>query len=124
MFVSGSSAPPCQFGPPVFDGSISVASGPSTLLNDGGVNSGPILYFDTSLSASSCSSGVKSIRSSGDTPWRSNAGGLVTNGCVGEYHSPGTSPFGTGRSSIGHTGLRSEEDTSELQSNSFISYAL
>ena len=28
-----------------------------------------------------------------DTPCRSNAGGLVGNGCVGEYHSPGTSPF-------------------------------
>ena len=38
-------------------------------------------------------------------PWRSYAGGLVTNGCVGEYHSPGTSPFSTGRSSIGHNGL-------------------
>ena len=54
--------------------------------------------------ASARSSGVKSIRSSIDTPWRSNGGGLVTNGCVGEYHSPGTSPFSTGRSSIGQTG--------------------
>ena len=44
------------------------------------------------------------MRSSIDTPWRSNAGGLVTKGCVGAYHSPGTSPFSTGRSSIGHTG--------------------
>ena len=54
--------------------------------------------------ASARSSGVKSIRSSIDTPWRSYAGGLVGNGCVGEYHSPGTSPFATGRSSIGQTG--------------------
>jgi release factor glutamine methyltransferase len=30
---------------------------------------------------------------------------LLTNGCVGEYHSPGTVPFSTGRFSIGHTGL-------------------
>ena len=37
-------------------------------------------------------------------PCRSNAGGRVGNGCVGEYHSPGTSPCGTGRSSIGQTG--------------------
>ena len=44
------------------------------------------------------------MRSSTDTPWRSNGGGLVTNGCVGAYHSPGTSPFSTGRSTIGHTG--------------------
>ena len=54
--------------------------------------------------ASAWSSGVKSIRSSSETPWRSNAGGLVGNGCVGAYHSPGTSPFSTGRSSIGQIG--------------------
>ena len=34
------------------------------------------------------------MRSSSETPWRSKAGGLVGNGCVGAYHSPGTSPFG------------------------------
>ena len=39
------------------------------------------------------------------TPWRSNAGGLVGNGCVGDVFSPGTVDCGTGRSSIGHTGL-------------------
>src|SRR5215471_1985094 len=82
----------------------SVPSGPSTLLTTGGVKIGPILYRDSSFNPSACSSGVKSITSSGDTPWRSNGGGLVTNGCVGEYHSPGTVPFSTGRSSIGHTG--------------------
>jgi len=32
-------------------------------------------------------------------------GRLARNGWVGEYHSPGTSPFATGRSSIGHTGV-------------------
>ena len=30
--------------------------------------------------------------------------GLVGNGCVGEYHSPGALPVGTGFSSIGNTG--------------------
>ena len=34
-------------------------------------------------------------------PYISAAGGC---GCVGEYHSPGTSPFGTGFSSIGQIG--------------------
>ena len=33
------------------------------------------------------------------------APGLTGNGCVGEYHSVGTSPFGTGRSSTGISGL-------------------
>ena len=37
-------------------------------------------------------------------PASRNAGGFVGNGCVGEYHSPGTSPFSTGRSSIGQIG--------------------
>jgi hypothetical protein len=31
--------------------------------------------------------------------------GRTGNGCVGEYHSVGTSPFGTGRSSTGISGL-------------------
>ena len=55
-------------------------------------------------SASARSSGVKSITSSRAKPCRSNGGGFVGNGCVGEYHSPGTLPCGTGRSSIGQTG--------------------
>ena len=104
MFVSGSSAPPCQFAPPVAAGSISVARGPSHLLATRGVKIGPSLYSFAISTASACNSGVKSIRSSGDTPCRSNAGGLVTNGCVGEYHSSGTVPCSTGRSSNGHTG--------------------
>ena len=43
MFVSGSKAPPCQLAPPVFDGNISVARGPSHLLTTGGVKMGPSL---------------------------------------------------------------------------------
>ena len=34
----------------------------------------------------------------------SNGGGFVGNGWVGEYHSPGTLPCGTGRSSMGQSG--------------------
>jgi len=49
--------------------------------------------------------GVKSIRSSSVIPCRSEAGGFVGNGCVRDALSPGTVADGTGRSSIGHTGL-------------------
>src|SRR3977135_79276 len=104
MRVSGSNDPPCQFAPPVAAGRMSVARGPSHLLTTGGVKIGPILYLDANWTASALSAGVKSIRSSSDTPCRSNAGGLLGNGCVGEYHSPGTSPLGTARSTIGQTG--------------------
>src|SRR3954468_16134574 len=101
MCVSGSYAPPGQF---VAKPDVSVDSGPSVLLTTGGVKIGPILYCATIFSASARSSGVKSTRSSFDTPCRSYAGGFVGNGCVGAYHSPGTSPLGTGRSSIGQIG--------------------
>src|SRR5438552_2295029 len=99
--VSGSYAPPGQF---VANPEVSVAIGPSSLLRTGGVKIGPILYRSIAFTASARSSGVKSIRSFIDTPWRSYAGGFVGNGCIGAYHSPGTSPFATGRSSIGQIG--------------------
>ena len=38
------------------------------------------------------------------TPCRSNGGGFVGCGCVGDNRSPGTADGRTGRSSIGHTG--------------------
>src|SRR5205814_1296427 len=101
MCVSGSYEPPGQLDA---NAPINVASGPSIWLTTGGVKIGPVLYFDTSFTASERSSGVKSIRSSACTPCRSYAGGLVTNGCVGAYHSPGTSPVATRRSSIGQIG--------------------
>ena len=104
MPVCGSTAPPGQLGPPLFDGITSVPSGPSAWLTMAGVYNGPSLYLDTSLTASALSSGVKSIRSSIDTPCRSNAGGFVGNGCVGLVFSKGTSDCGTGRSSIGQSG--------------------
>src|SRR5437667_9216683 len=101
MCVSGSYEPPGQF---VAKPDVSVEIGPGSLLTTGGVKIGPILYRSAVFSASARSSGVKSIRSSIDTPWRSYAGGLVGNGCVAEYHSPGTSPLGTARSSMGQIG--------------------
>src|SRR5947209_5275484 len=104
IFVSGSNDPPNQFDPPPADGSISVARGDGHVDTTGGVKSGPSLYRDATFNASALISGVKSMRSASETPCRSYAGGLVGNGCVGEYHSPGTSPFATGRSSIGQTG--------------------
>src|SRR5215467_4066867 len=104
ILVSGSNEPPNQFEPPPADGSISVASGAGHVETTGGVKSGPSLYRAATLSASALSSGVQSIRSASDVPWVSYAGGFVGNGCVAAYHSPGTSPLATGRSSIGHTG--------------------
>src|SRR5258706_8671084 len=101
-WVSGSYDPPFQFVPA--SARVSKASGPSALLTTGGVNIGPILYFFASSRASARNSGVKSIRSSVDTPVRSYGRGLVGKGCVGAYHSPGTSPAGTARSSIGQIG--------------------
>src|SRR5579863_2964638 len=68
MPVSGSSEPPGQFAPPVVEGSMSVASGPSDLLTTAGVNIGPILYRDDCLTAAAFKSGVKSMRSSNETP--------------------------------------------------------
>src|SRR4029079_15034325 len=85
---------------------VPIVSAPSapTLLTVGGLNIGPLLYCAIAFIACSRISGVKSIRSSGVTAWRAYAGGLVGNGWVGEYHSPGTLPLGTGRSSIGQIG--------------------
>src|SRR5688572_28685623 len=95
--VSGSAAPPCQF-PPY--GCISPVMPSLAII--GGVYIGPILYAFAILSASVLSSGVRSKSTGGlGGP---NAGRLLGNGCVGEVLSPGTSDWGTGRSSIGHTG--------------------
>src|SRR5579862_3299198 len=102
--VSGSYAPPGQFEPPPAVAIPRVPQGPLALLTTGGVNCGPILYFATSCKACALSSGVKLIKSSILEPCLSKAGGLVGNGCVGEYHSPGTVPFSTGRSSMGQMG--------------------
>ncbi len=50
------------------------------------------------------SSGVAPHASSAETCWRETAGSDTGNGCVGDAASPGTSLFGTGRSSTGNTG--------------------
>ena len=105
MPVSGSTAPPCQFAPPVMLGSISTARCAVRAGDDRRREERPELVLRDHLRRlRPCSSGVKSIRSSSVTPWRSNGAGLVGNGCVGDVFSPGTSDCGTGRSSIGQTG--------------------
>src|SRR5439155_26224383 len=105
MCVSGSYDPPGQFVPPLFTAIASVPSGPSRLLTTGGVNIGPILYCETSFNACARSSGVKSIKSLTEEPWRSYAGGLVGKGCVALVFSPGTVDCSTGRSSLGQMAL-------------------
>ena len=101
--VSTSTAEPCQFAPPPAPGTW--MKGTSAPRTTGGEKIGPKRARELTISSASArSSGVKSMRSSGVIPCRSNGAGLVGNGCVGEYHSPGTFPWGTGRSSIGQTG--------------------
>ncbi len=96
--VRGSTAAPDQLPPPTEPGRAIVPS------RDGGVKSGPIRKPFTAAVAIARTSGVKSTRSSGVTPWYSNGAGFVGNGCVGDARSPGTSDGGTGFSTIGHTG--------------------
>src|SRR3954470_23100595 len=57
MCVSGSYEPPAHTVPPPLIANEIVAIGPSALLTTGGVKIGPILYFETSFSASARSSG-------------------------------------------------------------------
>ena len=54
--------------------------------------------------AARLSSGVKSIRSSSESPCRSNGFGLVGIGCVRELFSPGMLLWGTRVSLIGQIG--------------------
>ena len=106
MPVSGSTAAPPQSAPPTTPGAISVPFVPpgDSSTSDGAVKSGPVTYCSNMSSASCRSSGVKSIRSSMLAPCWSNGGGLVGNGWVAAYHSPGTLPGSTGRSSMGQMG--------------------
>ena len=48
---------------------------------------------------------MNGLRSFSVNYWRANGGGAVGNGCVGDVTLAGMSDFGTGRSSIGHSGL-------------------
>ena len=96
--MSGSKAPPGQLAPPSKPGMATV---PRSL---GGVYIGPYWREVRMRSASARTSGVKSITSSSCMPWRSNGGGRVGKGWVGEVCSPGMPVWGTCRSSIGQTG--------------------
>src|SRR5579862_3971293 len=90
----GSKLPPPQLNPPSGPGNTTV------LVMRTGAN-GP--SFCAPLKRSSqylrCS-GVNDAISSGFQVMRASGGGFSGNGWVGEYHSPGTSPFATGRSSM------------------------
>ena len=71
-----------------------------------GVNTPSFAASRTSCFSFSCSSGLTNgFTSSGVIDCRANGGGLVGIGWVGDETSPGTSLFGTGRSSIGHSGV-------------------
>src|SRR5260370_19222355 len=83
MCVSGSYDPPGQFVPPDAVPTVNVPDVPSTLLSDGGVYTGPRRYFDAMAFARALISGVKSTRSSTETPMRLYAGGVDQIGCVG-----------------------------------------
>jgi hypothetical protein len=63
--ISGSYEAPGQLVPPPSVPIVNDASGPPTLLSDGGRNIGPIRYILTSSRASARIAGVKSISSSG-----------------------------------------------------------
>ena len=91
MPVSGSNEPPCQLAPPVDVRQHQRRQRPVPLAHHRRrEDRTDLVPRRPSSPLPPCSSGVKSIRSSSEA-LRSNAGGLVGNGCVGEYHSPGTS---------------------------------
>jgi hypothetical protein len=75
-------------------------------INAGGVNGPSLRAFAIRPSIVSYCSGDSSQGLTSSTPnvIFANGGGLVGKGCVGHACSPGTSLFGTGRSSIGHSG--------------------
>src|SRR5262245_25212120 len=105
MPVSGSKQPPSQFDPPLLPGICSDPALPSAPRTAGGSQAVvPYLYILRTRSASALISGVQSITSLSRIPCMSYGAGFDGIGCVGEYHSPGTVPFGTGVSTIGQTG--------------------
>src|SRR6266513_2030793 len=88
-------APPCAPG-------MATVSTPS----DGGMNILPLRAAAILVFQVSRSSGVRMywLISVSLSDCFANGGGLVGNGCVGHDSSPGTSLFGTGRSSMGQIG--------------------
>ena len=97
--VSGSTAAPPHPDPPIAPGITTVP------WSDGGEKTGPTRYLEIAASAASFTAGVKSITSSSENPCLEMGAGFEGNGCVGQLASPGTSLCGTGRSSIGQSGL-------------------
>src|SRR6185503_5887251 len=96
----GSTAELPQFAPPLCPGSMIV---PPRL---GGVYN-PSLRDERKISRTLAwsSSEMYGLMSASVNRWRANGGGAVGNGCVGELCSPGVSDWGTGRSSIGQSGV-------------------
>ena len=87
-----------QLVPPTAPGTTALSA------SAGGLNK-PVRAFEmrSRQAARSASLMRYGVRSPGFTTWRAE-GGNEENGCVGQACSPGTSLFGTGRSSMGHTG--------------------
>src|SRR5947209_3577092 len=100
MPVSGSAAAPPQLLPPSSPG-ISIAS----RLALGGVKTPSLRALRNSSRKRAFSApSTYGFRSSTLNLSREKGGGFVGNGCVGDDSSPGTSLFGTARSSIGQRG--------------------
>src|SRR4051812_35698204 len=99
MPAVGSKLAPLQVAPPWNPGITNV------LLVPGGVKATRPSYERNRDKASARASGEISVTSASERDWRQNGGGLVGKGCVAAACSPGTFEGGTGRSSIGKTGL-------------------
>ncbi len=112
--VLGSVAVPPQFGPPLPGNCRVLLGGAPSSWNRNGVVGTGVVVASGALPQFLAGLGVlrKVVRSAAVTMslslsklLRASWGGFSGNGCVGEYHSPGTSPLGTGRSSTPNTGL-------------------
>src|SRR5689334_18915898 len=97
----GLTAPLPQFDPPRAPGSEIVSVMP------GGVKSPSLRIAAIRFFHAARSSGVRiyGFTSSAVIFCRAKGGGAVGNGCVGHASSPGIRLLGTGRSSMGHSGL-------------------
>ena len=88
-----------QLAPPTAPGTATVSS------VDGGLNNPFLAFLRRSVHVARSSAERKyGVMSFSVIVWRANGGSTVGNGCVGQACSPGTSLFGTARSSIGNTG--------------------
>ena len=97
---AGSNAAPPQFAPPAVPGDRIV---PGAV--EGGVKMPSERSDSIFLRQALRSQNVNPQASSGFTESGSSGAGLTGKGCVGDSHSPGIAPCGTGRSSIGNSGL-------------------